>query len=162
VQESKYARALDMLRRVENLLLDDVDIDKRVYKELRALLDDAFGYYYFQRSKYVLFVLCPAPREESGECVSGEEWMCACVAYVSHVPTCGLVPAPCVPGSVHCGAWWWIPACVCVCCRYAIGLKHVHSAMKAHASLGQWHHVRLPVLSLLVCVAPVRCVCPRL
>jgi hypothetical protein len=92
VQESKYARALDMLRRVENLLLDDVDIDKRVYKELRALLDDAFGYYYFQRSKYVLLVLCPTPREESGEC--GWRGMDVCMRGL-RIPCAHLWPCTC-------------------------------------------------------------------
>ena len=50
-QEGKYAKALDMLRRAEQLLVDDVDIDRTVAKELRALLDDAFGFYYFRRGK---------------------------------------------------------------------------------------------------------------
>jgi hypothetical protein len=53
LQEEKYSKALDMLRRVEQLLIDDVDIDRTVAKELRALLDDAFGFYYYRRGKYV-------------------------------------------------------------------------------------------------------------
>jgi hypothetical protein len=51
IEEGKFAKALDMLRRVEQFLIDDVDIDRLVARELRALLDDAFGFYYFRRGK---------------------------------------------------------------------------------------------------------------
>ena len=51
-QEGKFAKALDLLRRVEQFLLDDVDMDRNVRTELRALLDDAFAFYYFRRDKY--------------------------------------------------------------------------------------------------------------
>ena len=50
-QEGRFGPALLMLQRITQLMSEDLIMEPRVAKELRAFVDDASAYYYYARGK---------------------------------------------------------------------------------------------------------------
>ena len=50
-QEGRFGPALLMLQRITQLMAEDMIMDARVAKELKAFVDDAYAFYYYARGK---------------------------------------------------------------------------------------------------------------
>lgn len=51
VQEGRFGPALLLLKRIEELLSEDMMLDARIAKEIRAFVDDGYSFYYYSRGR---------------------------------------------------------------------------------------------------------------
>jgi hypothetical protein len=51
IEEGRFGPALAMLKRVEQLLSEDMMMDVRIAREIKAFVDDGYSYYYYSRGK---------------------------------------------------------------------------------------------------------------